>query len=172
MEYSEGTNIEMEEVAGTLPTKSQIKWRNPYDTVENAEYDIITSLDCSNDPGMTQQAPAEEQDINVIMRRFGIKDGSVRPFWTAPAEMYNDVSDVPNDPVEAQEYLRQGQLAFMRLPAEIRQRFDTGADFYRWMSDDRNLEEARSMGLLSSNTSSGQETLLVTPPEEPKNETP
>lgn len=127
---------------------SPITWRNPYDQTENDYYDQITAKDYSKDPGMTLQAPAEEQDINVIMKRFGVKDGSVLPRWQDPNALYGDFSEMPRDPVEATEYLRQGEVAFMTLPADVRTRFGSGAKLYEWMLDRRNAPEAVKLGLL------------------------
>lgn len=106
-------------------------------------------MDYTNDPGMTQQAPAEEQDINVIMKRFGVKDGSVLPRWEDPKAIYGDYSEMPSDRVEAQEYLRQGEVAFATLPADIRVRFQSGAKLHNWLYDPNNFDEAVKIGLLT-----------------------
>jgi len=129
-----------------------IKWRNPYDADENKYYDDISGLDCTGDPGMTQQAPAEEQDINVIMKRFGVKDGSVLPRWEDANAMYGDFSELPSDPVEAAEYIRRGEVAFNTLPADIRTRFESGARMYNWLTKPENETEARTLGILSPKT--------------------
>lgn len=156
-----------------------MKWRNPYDEKENDKMDAATQIDFTGDPGMTLQAPAEEQDINVIMKRFGITDGSRLPYWNDPNAIFGDFSELPTDPVEAQEMLRQGQLAFLRLPADVRKHFESGAHLYNWLQDPNNREEAIKMGLLetptvprpemvSTSTSSDKESLVPpsTPPKE------
>lgn len=149
--------------------KLKTKWRNPYDEKENLDYDEYTKVDFSNDPGLTMQAPAEEQDINVIMKRFGVTDGSRLPRWEDPNMIYGDFSEVPTDPVEAQEMLRQGDVAFMTLPADIRARFESGAKLYNWLTNEKNREEAITLGLLakptpketvSTSTSSDKEPLV------------
>lgn len=125
------------------------KWRDPYDEEENLEYDILTSKDTSDGgPSMTLQAPAEEQDINVIMKRFGVKDGSKLPRWEDAQQMYGDFSQIPTDPVEAAEYLRQGQLQFAMLPAEIRRKFDSPEHMFNWLTQTSNHTEAIELGLL------------------------
>lgn len=126
----------------------EMKWRNPYDEDENEYIALLTNIDCTGDPGMTMQAPAEEQDINVIMKRFGIKDGSRVPYWTDPNAIYGDFSEMPLDPVEAAEILRRGEVEFMTLPANIRKNFDSGAELYNWMQDPKNTKEAVTLGLL------------------------
>lgn len=127
-----------------------MKWRNAYDEEENKYYDNLVVIDCKKegDEGMTLQAPTEEQDINVIMKRFGVKDGSILPRWHDPNAMYGDFTGLPADPVEAAEYLRQGEVAFASLPADIRVRFQTGAKLYNWLQDDNNLPEAIKLGIL------------------------
>lgn len=150
-----------------------MKWRNPYDQVENLYYDEITAIDFTDDPGLTLQAPAEEQDINVIMKRFGVKDGSRLPYWTDPGAIFGDFSEMPTDPVEAAEYLRQGQIGFAALPAEIRTRFEDGPQLYNWLQDGANTQEAIRLGLLAqpepdatavSSSTSSDKGPLVTPP--------
>lgn len=147
-------------------------WRKAYDRKANEYYDRTTALDCTGDPGMTLQAPAEEQDINVIMKRFGVTDGSRIPRWVDREAMYGDFSDMPTDPVEAAEYIRRGNVAFAALPAEIRRNFDSGAHLYNWLGDENNREKATEMGLLakkvSSNTSSDKGQVLVPPQNPPK----
>lgn len=126
-----------------------MKWRNPYNQDENELYDEITAIDFTGDPGMTLQAPAEEQDINIIMKRFGVKDGSKLPYWTDTKAVYGDFSELPADPVEAAEIFRQGQLQFATLPADIRRKFENGPELYNWLQDPRNGAEAVKLGLLT-----------------------
>lgn len=128
-------------------------------------------IDFSDDEGLTMQAPAEEQDINVIMRRFGIKDGSQLPRWTDPQAIYGDFSNMPNDPVEAAEIIRRGEVSFNTLPADVRNRFGSGAKLYNWLQDEKNTDEAIRLGLMaekprsvSSSTSSDKESLVPSTP--------
>lgn len=147
------------------------RWINPYDRATYEDICKSSAIDMNGDPGVTLQAPAEEQDINIIMQRFGIKDGSRIPRWQDPNAMFGDFSEMPTDPVEATEYLRQGHVAFMSLPATMRARFESGPNLYNWLNDDKNLEEAQRMGLLevkktpsvSSSTSSDKQPDLVPP---------
>lgn len=130
-------------------SKTTIAWRNPYDQQENESMSLSTAIDYKNDPGMTLQAPTEEQDINVIMKRFGVKDGSILPYWNDPNAMYGDFSEVPRDAVQAAEYIRLGEIAFMTLPAPIRTKFQSGAELHTWLMDRRNEQEARDLGILA-----------------------
>lgn len=126
-----------------------LKWRNPYDEEENHQYGLLTSIDMHGDPGMTLQAPAEEQDINVIMKRFGITDGSALPRWHDPLALYGDFTNIPTDPVETAELLRQGEIEFAKLPAEVRRQFDSGAHLFNWIQDPNNQDEAIKLGLMT-----------------------
>lgn len=147
-----------------------LKWRNPYDEEENKRYDDLTAIHFTEDDGKTLQAPAEEQDINVIMKRFGVKDGSVLPYWTDPQMIFGDFTSMPTDPVEAAEMIRQGNIAFMQLPANIRSRFQSGPELFNWLKQRANEDEAIKLGLLtpakqaepvSTNTSSVKEPLVT-----------
>jgi hypothetical protein len=151
----------------------KITFGNPYDYDEMQKNTDATAIDCTGDPGMTEQAPMDEQDINVIMKRFGVKDGSRIPYWPDPNAIYGDFSEMPNDPVDAAEYLRRGEVAFATLPATMRNQFGSGAKMYNWLIDPNNFDEAVSMGLLerrdpvvSSNTSSDKEPLVPPTPKE------
>lgn len=172
----------------TAKNVTKMKWRNPYDEEENAAVNAATAIDFTGDPGMTLQAPAEEQDINVIMKRFGVKDGSALPRWDTTGAMYGDVSGIPNDAVEAAEILRRGRVAFMTLPATVRREFDSPEHMHTWLQDPKNADRAIELGILekrrqaatldtlqatlekvSTSTSSDKEE-LVPPPKPSKKE--
>lgn len=159
---------------------TKLKWRNPYDEDENALWDKNTEI-IITDPGMTLQAPADEQDINIIMKRFGVTDGSRLPYWTDPKAIFGDFSEIPADPVEAAEVLRTANLEYMKLPAEIRRRFDSAEHMATWLQEPTNVDDAIKLGLLeiqpppratldtlqsavvSMNTSRDKEPLVNTP---------
>jgi len=93
-------------------------------------------------------APTEDVDINVIMKRFGVKDGSIIPRWANAKAIYGDFSNIPDNAVEVAEILRVGELSFKTLPADIRNRFQSGAKLYEWLGDPTHAEEAVQLGLL------------------------
>lgn len=162
-----------------------IKWRNPYDADENYAMDIATAITIT-DPSMTEQAPADEQDINIIMKRFGVKDGSKLPYWQDPQALFGDFSNMPKDAQEAAEMLRLANTEFLKLPADVRRRFDSGEHMMQWLSDPTNVDDAIKLGLLevqpkapatldslqdavvSINTSRDKEPLVQTPKPETK----
>lgn len=131
-------------VDGTLP----VTWNDGNNAELDQENRDATDVDFTGDPGLTLQAPAEEADLNVIIKRFGVTDGSRLPRWQDPNAMYGDFSEFPTDPVELAEIIRQGDVAFAALPAELRARFGTGGQMYNWLKDPKNHDEAVTIGLL------------------------
>lgn len=125
-----------------------MKWRKQWDDIGNADAEAETLL-IITDPGMTLQAPAEEADINVIIKRFGITDGSAPlPYWSSQAGLYGDISEFPQDPTEIANIMRDAELRFMALPGDVRQRFTTPQDLFEFLGDEKNADEARKLGLL------------------------
>lgn len=163
------------------PTPERLVWRDQWNDPLTENDRNFSAIDFTGDEGLTVQAPAEEQDINVIMKRFGVKDGSRLPYWTDPKAPYGDFSELPDNPVILAETLRQGELSFKALPADIRNRFGSGPQLYNWLQDENNHEEAVKMGLLkkvdpprpqtpsvSSSTSSDKEELVPPPKKSAK----
>lgn len=129
-----------------------------YDTGEVSEE---TGLFC-DDESLTQQSQAEEADINTIVRRFGLT-GHLPQAVVMP--VYGDF-DVVSDYREALEQVRAADAAFMLMPADVRARFDNDAGaFVDFCSDDRNIDEARKMGLIPA-----VEAVIVAPPDVPAKE--
>lgn len=98
----------------------------------------------NEEPSMTQQADAEDSDINVIMRKYnasGMVPGVLQP------GIYGDFSNV-GDYKTAVERVNAANEAFMALPADVRDRFGNDPDkFIKFATDEKNLEEIRKMGL-------------------------
>lgn len=111
-----------------------------YDTDQAS---LGSGLICA-EPTMAQQQFKTETDINEIVRQFGITgqlptDGRMAS--------YGDFSEVV-DYHTAMNAVRSAQDAFMALPAHVRERFSNDPQrFVDFCSDDRNLEEARKLGL-------------------------
>lgn len=103
------------------------------------------AIDFTHSVDRTVQSGKDDADINVIVKRFGltgqIKPNNVQPF-------YGDFSGVDSYH-EAQNMLVAAKQAFAELPSHVRERFanDPG-NLIRFVSDDKNLEEARKLGLL------------------------
>lgn len=129
-----------------IDTETPVVWRNQWNSTRTGpEYE---GIDFTGDPGMTLQAPAEEANINVIMKRFGVTNGSVLPHWGPGEGIYDDISEFPDDPTELANILREGELRFIMLPSDIRDRFQTPAKLWDWINDAKNHEQAVELGLL------------------------
>lgn len=99
------------------------------------------------DESLAIQSAAEEADINTIVRRFGLT-GQLPGQVAIPR--YGDFTGVP-DFHTAMNLIRQTQDEFMRLPAEVRARFDNDPQkVMEFLEDDRNREEAVKLGLVNS----------------------
>lgn len=96
-------------------------------------------------PGRTKQSFKAECDINNIMARF-LKSG-VLEFTQKNEPRYGDVTGIEYN--DAMITVASAKTLFNELPAALRARFENEpARFLDFVNDDRNLEEAREMGLL------------------------
>lgn len=103
-----------------------------------------TGLRCE-DPSKAIQSQADEADINVIVRRFGIT-GQLPSVAVPPT--YADFTDGVTDYREAMDLILAANRSFMALPAEVRKRFDNDAAlFLDFAENPANLDELRKMGL-------------------------
>lgn len=111
----------------------------------------LTGLDCSGDPSLAQQQFKDECDINVIVERFGLT-GEMPLNPQVPK--YGDFTGV-YDFQSALNAINQAEASFMELPAKVRARFENDPQqLLEFVSDEKNREEAQSLGLLK-----------ITPPE-------
>lgn len=117
--------------------------RNPFNYDADAA-SAATGL-VMTEPSMTQQQFKEETDINTIVKRFGIT-GQVPTSIRMPS--YMDFSEVV-DYQSALNTMLSAEQSFLQLPSSVRERFggDPGK-FVEFCSDDRNIEEARRLGLV------------------------
>lgn len=107
---------------------------------------VETSLVCE-DESLAIQSAAEEADINTIVRRFGLT-GQLPDQVAMPRS--GDFTGVP-DFHAAMNLIRTTQEEFLRVPAQIRARFDNDPQrFMEFLEDEGNREEAHKMGLLKS----------------------
>ena len=106
---------------------------------------IETGLFCE-DESLALQSAKEESDINTIVRRFGLT-GELPNDLKMPQS--GDFTDVP-DFHTAMNLVRAAQEEFLRVPAEIRARFNNDPQrFMDFVEDDSNRDEARKLGLLA-----------------------
>lgn len=131
--------------------------RSPYNyDLEEASNEATIPADQQGE-SLTVQSQAEDADLNVMMKRFGVTGkmpDDVRPVF------YGDFDQVM-DFRTALESLQAAQDNFMKMPAEMRMRFlNDPQRFVEFCENPANLEEMRKMGLAipkkeSSDVSSG-----------------
>lgn len=100
------------------------------------------------DEGKTRQDMADDADINVIVKRFGLTGQLpvVRPKIPLEAD-FRDAGDF--DLGSALRFVRQADAAFMAYPAEIRAKFDNDPSlFVAFVENPRNKEECIRLGIL------------------------
>lgn len=94
---------------------------------------------------MTKQSFKDECDINVIMKRY--QDNGVMPFAEAREPRFVDATAA--DFQEAMFMVADARSAFMDMPSGLRARFKNDpAELLAFLEDDRNREEAISLGLV------------------------
>lgn len=95
--------------------------------------------------GRTKQSFKDECDINHIIKRF-MKTG-VLDFVAKHAPQYGDVTGISF--TMALDTVAKAQSLFADLPAKLRARFGNNpAEFFEFIQDDTNKEEAQRLGLL------------------------
>ncbi len=102
-----------------------------------------TGLAC-DDPSMAQQHMAEDADINVIVKRFGLT-GQMPQGVRMPT--YGDFTGVA-DYRSALEAIQAADADFMELPADLRARFNNDPQLYLDFAENpANQQEIYDLGL-------------------------
>lgn len=133
-----------------MTTKPRFNWRHQYDDARDKQEGDASTIRCE-DPSLTVQAFAEDADLNVIAKRFGIDN---MPIGTPDPSHYRDTTQDPElrDILDLQ---RHAEEAFRSLPLKLRKRFHNNRDeLWQFLNDPENAEEAVRLGLLSRTTSS------------------
>lgn len=106
---------------------------------------------------MTQQADAQDADINVIMARYGIT-GQLPA--VVEEGIYGDFTNVTSYG-DALNKVRAADEAFQNLPAKIRDKFgnDPGK-FVEFATDEKNFDEMVKLGLANAK----EEVIIPTAP--------
>jgi len=124
-------------------------YRQQYDDeADEIERDVSTII-CEDETKTIQGAP--DADINELLARFGINDGSILPatLGVFDPRYYGDFSEIP-DLRTALDNTRLAEQRFMELPADLRAEFNNDPyALYTWVTDPQNGEEAVKMGLLA-----------------------
>ena len=104
-----------------------------------------TALHCE-DESLAVQSERDECDINTIVKRFGLT-GELPGDLAIPQS--GDFSGLP-DFHAAMNMVREAQEEFMRVPADIRARFNNDPQrLMDFVHDEANRDEARKLGLLA-----------------------
>jgi phage internal scaffolding protein len=113
----------------------------------NSDNDVASfesALECQ-DESLAIQSAKDETDINTIVRKFGLT-GELPSDIKMPQT--GDFTNIP-DFHTAMNIIRTTQEEFLRVPAEVRARFNNDPQrFMEFVEDDSNRDEARKMGLL------------------------
>lgn len=123
----------------------------------------LASATINTEPSRTLQGPAEEADINRIMRDYAGKMPPLPPQATDPA-YYGDFSQVP-DLQEALSRINDAKSRFAALPSRLREEFDNDpAQLWAFVNDPQNADKAVEMGLLARAPQPGQPPTTENPP--------
>lgn len=121
-----------------------MKLRSAY----NYDVDAVsleTALSIDPDESVTQQQFKEECDINEIVRRFGLTGELPDNVRMPVSGDFSGVSDFKS----AMDMIQAAQDAFMEFPGDVRARFQNDpSQMIAFLEDGKNLEEARSLGLV------------------------
>jgi len=102
-----------------------------------------TGLLCE-DLSLAQQSMAEDADINVIVKRFGLIGGLPE---NSRLPQYGDFTGI-GDYGSALRAVREADEAFLEYPPELRARFDNDPQrFLEFCSDSSNQEALYDLGL-------------------------
>lgn len=122
-------------------------------------------LDCSKDPGMTDQSQTNDCDINRILERASLT--GVLP-GVDVERLYQDYSDVP-DFHAAMEIVLHAQEQFDSLDAKVRKRFNNSpVEFLEFANDPGNAQELVNMGLATARPTPPPPSNVVNPPASPE----
>lgn len=121
-------------------------WRHQYDEDRDAYEQALTDITPVG-PTLTQAHFAKDADINDIMKRFGVKDGSIPPMAIDP-RYFGDFTDAP-DFRQALDNIRDAQQRFALLPADVRARFNNDpVQLFQFVENPLNEDESVRLGLL------------------------
>lgn len=128
-----------------------IQWRHGFDDAENKRVGD-KCITINEEESLTIQSASRDADINELVKRMGIVDGSILPGTAGLAydpRYYGDFSEAPTSLREAFDRTREAEERFNDLPAAVRARFvNDPYELVDWIGDPANLEEAVSLGLL------------------------
>lgn len=146
VEMNDVTGLPAESPAKGIVSSTRFALRNQYDDARD-RYEREQTDTYNDEPSLTNQQFTEEANLNVIVARFGVKDGAIPPAVLNPA-YFGDFCDAP-DFRQALDNVREAQLRFDALPASVRSRFHNNpVELWEFVHDDTNEPEAIKLGLL------------------------
>lgn len=129
-------------------------WREQHDEIAERLISDATGTEPQGE-SLTEQRHVDDVDLNVIVQRFGITDGSIPNVNLDPSQFAE--TDDRLDLREIIDRSRRAQEAFMQLPAKIRKEFDHDpAQLWRFVNEDP--EGAVALGLLKETPEPAQES--------------
>lgn len=136
---------------GLYTEMGQVNWRHR-DDKDAKDFERAQTQILCEDPTKTEAHHAIDLDLNNIIKRFGIKDGSLPPAIVFPPESFGDFTE-QLDLRTAMDRTKDANDRFNLLPAKLRAQFgnDPG-EMYRFVSDPKNADEAIKLGLLHKKT--------------------
>lgn len=125
--------------------------RHQYDLEADELNREATDIICTEESLTVENHP--DADINELVRRMGLDDGSILPgldMSISDPSYYGDFSETPNDLRGILEMQQEAVDRFNALPANIRSRFNNDpAQLYRFIHNEQNWDEAVKLGLLA-----------------------
>lgn len=110
------------------------------------EKSVAAGIAFDPDEGLTQQQFAEEVDINTIVKRFGLTGQLPENLRMPVSGDFTGVSDFQS----AMNLVVAAEEEFMRVPAEVRARFNNDpGQLMAFLDDAKNREEAIKLGLVT-----------------------
>jgi len=124
--------------------KPRFNWRHQYDVERDTKEGDNAALHCEDD-SLTVQSFAQDADLNVIAKRFGINAIPTAPLDPA---LFRDTTNDP-DLRQILDAQRNAKEQFLGLPAKLRARcHNNPKELWDFLGDPDNHEEALRLGLL------------------------
>lgn len=99
----------------------------------------------NTEESLTNQADAQEADINIIVKKYGIT--GQMPQVTGLQPLYGEFTDA-NDYRTMLDKVNAAKDAFQEIPAHIRKEFDNDpAKFIQFAADEKNIDKLREWKL-------------------------
>lgn len=116
-----------------------------FKTIYNSRVQTPGTL--NTEPSLTLQSDEPEGNINTIMDKYA-RFGAL-PSLAPQAPEYVDLTNAPEDFMQAQTVILNAQAAFDALPSEVRREFDYNpANMLAFVQDESNYDRAVELGLV------------------------